>query len=107
VSEKYAFIAAERAENTAAAVDAPTIAQMVAWLDASKFGYDEWLNRAPSPAHQRREELAIKIKALFDLSSISHMRTELVTDVLVMAARNHVLEPGCVMHSDRGAQYTG
>lgn len=35
-----------------------------------------------------------------------HMRTELVTDALDMAARNHALEPGCIMHSDRGTQYT-
>jgi putative transposase len=34
------------------------------------------------------------------------MRTELVTDALAMAARNHSLEPGCIMHSDRGTHYT-
>jgi transposase InsO family protein len=33
------------------------------------------------------------------------MRTELVTDALKMAAANHDLEPGCIMHSDRGTQY--
>ena len=38
-------------------------------------------------------------------SIAGHMRTELVTDALDMAARNHVLTPGCVMHSDRGSQY--
>jgi putative transposase len=36
----------------------------------------------------------------------SHMRTELVTDALDMAARNHTLATGCIMHSDRGSQYT-
>jgi len=35
-----------------------------------------------------------------------HMRTELVTDALKMAAHNHDLEPDCIMHSDRGTQYT-
>lgn len=35
-----------------------------------------------------------------------HMRTELVTDALDMAARNHTLEPRCIMHTDRGTQYT-
>lgn len=35
-----------------------------------------------------------------------HMRTELVTDALKMAGHNHDLEPDCVMHSDRGTQYT-
>ena len=29
-----------------------------------------------------------------------HMRTELVTDALRMAARNYELEPDCIMHSD-------
>jgi putative transposase len=29
-----------------------------------------------------------------------HMRTELVTDALKMAAHNHDLEPDCIMHSD-------
>jgi transposase InsO family protein len=33
------------------------------------------------------------------------MRTELVTDALDMAARNHPLAKGCIMHSDRGSQY--
>jgi putative transposase len=35
-----------------------------------------------------------------------HMRTELVTDALKMATQNHDVEPGCIMHSDRGTQYT-
>ena len=35
-----------------------------------------------------------------------HMRTSLVTDALEMAARNHTLEPKCIMHTDRGSQYT-
>jgi transposase InsO family protein len=39
-------------------------------------------------------------------SMADHLRTELVTDALDMAARNHILEPDCIMHSDRGTQYT-
>lgn len=45
-------------------------------------------------------------KEVIGWSMAAHMRTELVTDALDMAARNHVLEPNCVMHSDRGTQYT-
>lgn len=45
-------------------------------------------------------------KEVIGWSMAAHMRTELVTDALGMAARNHLLEPHCVMHSDRGAQYT-
>ena len=204
MSEKYVFIAAEFAEP-----DAPTIAQMTGWLSVSKSGYYEWLNRSPSDAQRRREELKIKVKTLFDefggtygyrrihaelvragelvgdelvrklmremnlvavqpkpykrttipgepatpvedlvcrdfsaeqpgtklvgdityvptwqgwlfLATVidcfnkevigyamaEHMRAELVTDALAMAARNHHLEPDCIMHSDRGTQYT-
>jgi transposase InsO family protein len=205
VSEKYAFIAAESATSK----DAPATARMCTWLAVSKSGFYEWLGRPASAAAQRRDELKIKIKTLFDLSGhtygyrrihaelvragervgaelvrklmqelnlvpvqpkpykrttipgeadpavadlvardftaerpgiklvgdityiatwagwlylatvidcfnkevigwsmAEHMRTELVTDALDMAARNHVLEPECIMHSDRGTQYT-
>jgi putative transposase len=205
VSEKYALIAAQDATGE----DAPTITAMCSWLAVSKSGFYEWLGRPASAAAQRRDELKIKIKTLFDLSGgtygyrrihaelvragervgdelvrklmrelnlvpvqpkpykrttipgeadppvadlvardftaqrpgaklvgditfiatwegwlylatvidcfnkevigwamAEHMRTELVTDALDMAARNHVLEPECIMHSDRGTQYT-
>lgn len=45
-------------------------------------------------------------KEVIGWAMAQHMRTELVTDALDMAARNHVLEPDCIMHSDRGTQYT-
>lgn len=35
-----------------------------------------------------------------------HMRTDLVTDALGMAARNHTLAKDCIFHSDHGSQYT-
>ena len=35
-----------------------------------------------------------------------HMRTELVLDAVDMAMRNGRLEADCIMHSDRGTQYT-
>ena len=35
-----------------------------------------------------------------------HMRTELVLDAVAMAMRNGRLEADCIMHSDRGTQYT-
>src|SRR4051812_30489710 len=45
-------------------------------------------------------------KEVIGYATAEHMRTELVTDALEMAARNHRLEPLCIMHSDRGTQYT-
>jgi transposase InsO family protein len=64
VSEKYAFIAAQYADHTAA--DVPTIAQMTGWLGVSKSGYYEWLHRTPSPTAARHAELALKVAALFE-----------------------------------------
>lgn len=209
MSEKYAFIAAQYANHAPDAGDAPTLAQMLRWLGVSKSGFYEWDGRLPSDTQARREELKVKIKALFEefdgtygyrrihaelvrageqvgdelvrklmrelnlvavqpkpykrttirgepaqpvadlvardftaerpgtklvgdityiptwegwvfLATVidcfnkevigyamaEHMRTELVTDALEMAARNHTLEPGCITHSDRGTQYT-
>ena len=61
MSDKYAFIDAEYA-----AACAPTIERMCRWLQVSKSGYYEWLNRPPSPTAQRRQLLKIKIQALFE-----------------------------------------
>ncbi len=36
----------------------------------------------------------------------THMRTELIIDAVSMAHGTGRLQPGCVFHSDRGAQYT-
>jgi hypothetical protein len=68
VSEKYAFIAAERAEHQAAdtVVEAPTVEQMTRWLGVSKAGFYEWRARGPSDAERRREELKIKIETPFE-----------------------------------------
>ncbi|WP_407929292.1 IS3 family transposase [Jiangella alkaliphila] len=210
VSEKYEFIAAEYAHNSADNVnDAPSLKQMFTWLGVSRSGYYDWRDRPPSATTRRREELKLKIEALFDhndrtygyrrihaellrggeqagpelvrdlmrelglvpcqprpykittiqgddrpatpdlvrrdftadapgtklvgdityihtwegwlyLATVidcfnkevigyalaDHMRTELVTDALDMAARNHDLADRCILHSDRGTQYT-
>src|SRR5918997_2999653 len=45
-------------------------------------------------------------KEVIGWSMADHMRTELVTDALDMAARNHGLAEHCIMHSDHGTQYT-
>jgi hypothetical protein len=61
VSDKYAFIDAEYA-----AACAPSIGRMCRWLQVSRSGYYEWLNRPPSATAQLRQLLKIKIQALFD-----------------------------------------
>jgi putative transposase len=45
-------------------------------------------------------------KACIGYAMADHLRTELVTDALTMAARNYPLAPGAIFHSDRGTQYT-
>ena len=45
-------------------------------------------------------------KEVIGYATADHMRTELVTDALDMAARNHQLADDCIMHSDHGTQYT-
>jgi putative transposase len=45
-------------------------------------------------------------KEVIGYAMADHMRTELVTDALDMAARNHNLAQDCIMHSDHGTQYT-
>jgi len=44
-------------------------------------------------------------KACIGYAMADHMRADLVTDALEMAARNHDLAPGAIFHSDRGTQY--
>ena len=63
MSDKYAFIDAEYA-----AACAPSIGRMCRWLQVSRSGYYEWLNRPASATAQRRQLLKVKIQALFDAS---------------------------------------
>jgi len=64
VSEKYAFIDAQRAAATEAAGLA-TVERMCALLEVSKSGFYEWRGRPVSATGRRRELLAEKVRALF------------------------------------------
>jgi putative transposase len=63
VSEKYAFIAAQRANDCGAPV--LTVERMCRLLGVSKSGLYDWRHRSVSAAARRRQVLADKIKALF------------------------------------------
>ena len=63
MSDKYAFIDAEYV-----AAGAPTVQRMCRWLQESRSGYYEWLNRPPSATAQRRQLLKVKVEALFEAS---------------------------------------
>jgi putative transposase len=60
VSEKFAFIDAEKARYP--------IAKMCVWLQVSTSGYYEWRDRPLSVTGQRRKHLATLIQAVFDES---------------------------------------
>jgi putative transposase len=45
-------------------------------------------------------------KEVIGYAMAEHMRTELISNAIAMAARNHDLAAGAVFHSDRGSQYT-
>jgi transposase InsO family protein len=65
VSDKYEFIDAEYAD-TCTTPPAPTITQMCSWLGVSRSGFYEWRGRPTSATAARREELKLKITALFE-----------------------------------------
>ncbi|WP_326763436.1 IS3 family transposase [Streptomyces sp. NBC_01591] len=50
--------------------------------------------------------LDLATREVIGYSMANHHRTELVVDALDMAAALGRLEPGCVIHSDRGSEYT-
>jgi putative transposase len=60
VSEKFAFIDAEKAQYP--------IAKMCVWLEVSTSGYYEWRDRPLSVTGRRRKHLAALIQAIFDES---------------------------------------
>jgi transposase InsO family protein len=60
VSEKYAFIEAEKADYP--------IARMCGWLDVSTSGFYSWRDRPASATARRRARLAALIQAIFNES---------------------------------------
>ena len=86
MSDKYAFADAEYAHHQAAgnagSPAAPTLTQMLAWLGVSRSGFYEWDRRQPSRAERRREELKIKITALFEASDRTYGYRRIHADLL-------------------------
>jgi transposase InsO family protein len=64
VSEKFAFIDAEKAVFP--------IAKMCTWLGVSTSGFYEWSNRSASATASRRAHLAVLIQAIFEESDSTY-----------------------------------
>ncbi|MEV0828857.1 hypothetical protein [Nonomuraea rubra] len=45
-------------------------------------------------------------KAVLGWAAADHYRTELIKDAVPMAAGTGLLQPGAVLHADRGSNYT-
>jgi putative transposase len=71
VSDKYEFIDAQYADDPPGG-DAPTITCMCKWLGVSKSGFYEWRSRPESATAERRKELALVIKRIFDDSDSTY-----------------------------------
>ena len=65
MSEKYAFVDAEYANNPGTR-SFPAVAAMCRWLEVSKSGFCEWRGRAESAAARRRADLAAVIIHVFE-----------------------------------------
>jgi putative transposase len=61
VSEKFAFIAAEKADPTSPY----PVARMCTWLVVSSSGFYDWLAAEPSDRDRRRAKVAVHVKAAF------------------------------------------
>ncbi|QYX78911.1 DDE-type integrase/transposase/recombinase [Streptomyces akebiae] len=62
--------------------------------------------RAPRLAHRRHGWLDLATREVVGYAMADHHRAELVVDALDMAHGRGHLQPGCVIHSDRGREYT-
>ena len=71
MTDKYEFIDAECAAPPVEG-NALAVGQMCDLLGVSKSWYYDWRNRSPSETEQRREMLAIKIKALFEANNAEY-----------------------------------
>jgi putative transposase len=69
VSDRFEFIDAECATNNSANYEqAPSIVKMCAWLEVSRSGFYEWLDRPASASARRRGELKLLIAHSFEES---------------------------------------
>lgn len=68
MSDTFEFIDAEYAAHTTTNENAPSIVKMCGWLEVSRSGYYEWLERPLSITTKRREKLKLLIAKSFEES---------------------------------------
>lgn len=68
MSDKYAFIDAEKATNNDDGTPRYQVRQMCAWLEVSASGFYEWVNRPVSASAQWRDQLGMIITELHQAS---------------------------------------
>ena len=72
MSDRYEFIDAEYVGTAADGGPAPAITCMCKWLGVPKSGFYEWRSRPESATAERRKELALIIKKIFDDSDSTY-----------------------------------
>ena len=65
MSEKYGFIAAEKATRNADGTRRYTIRQMCDWMNVSRSGFHDWCSRPESATAARRTRLAAMVLHVF------------------------------------------
>lgn len=68
MSSKYEFIDEEKATTDEHGMKKYSIVKMCEWMEVSTSGFYEWLDRPRSATAQRREDLGLLIRDIFDES---------------------------------------
>jgi len=93
VSERFAFIAAEKATCNTDGTPRYLVVSMCSWLEVSTSGFYEWSSRPPSATAQRRERLGAMIEHIFTEhdGTYGYRRVH-----AVLARRGHPCDPETV-----------
>ncbi|HET9647916.1 MAG TPA: IS3 family transposase [Microlunatus sp.] len=104
MSDRYAFIDAEKATRNDDGTPRYEIQQMCAWLEVSKSGYHDWVSRPVSMTRQRRDELGAIIEHLHAASDAVYGYRRIHAD---LARGGHRCHPDTVLGIMRGRGLTG
>jgi putative transposase len=89
VSERYAFIDAEKATRNGDGTPRYQVRQMCAWLEVSTSGYHDWVKRLPSATELWRDELGLIIEQLHAASDQVYGYRRIHADLARMGRHCH------------------